>query len=88
MVLSMPVPPRIKLSLSNLKFETIHKSGCYIVPILWMSTKQLLLVTRSIKTQLEKRLSKNPELLEQYADSIREDNRKGYVVTVEPDGSR
>ena len=33
---------------------------------------------------MEKRLSKDPELRERFADTIREYIRKGYVVTVEP----
>ena len=33
---------------------------------------------------LERRLSKDPKLRERYAETIREDIRKGYVVTVEP----
>ena len=32
---------------------------------------------------LERRLSKDPELRDRYADTIRQDIRKGYVVTVE-----
>ena len=37
---------------------------------------------------MEKRLSKDPELREGYADTTREDIRKGYVVTVEPHDPR
>ena len=37
---------------------------------------------------LERRLSKDPELRERYAETIREDIRKGYVVTVEPHDPR
>ena len=37
---------------------------------------------------LERRLSKEPELRERYADTIREDIKKGYVVTVEPHDPR
>ena len=33
---------------------------------------------------LERRSSKDPELRERYADTIREDIKKGHVVTVEP----
>ena len=33
---------------------------------------------------LERRLGKDPEVREKHADTISEDNRKGYVVTVEP----
>ena len=37
---------------------------------------------------LERRLSKDTELRERYAETIREDIRKGYVVTVEPHDPR
>ena len=37
---------------------------------------------------LERRLSKDAELRERYAETIREDIRKGYVVTVEPHDPR
>ena len=37
---------------------------------------------------LERRLSKDPELRERYAETIRQDIRKGYVVTVEPHDPR
>ena len=37
---------------------------------------------------LERRLSKDSELRQRYADTIREDIRKGYVVTVEPHDPR
>ena len=37
---------------------------------------------------MEERLRKDPELRERYADTIREDIRKGYVVTVEPHDPR
>ena len=37
---------------------------------------------------MERRLSKDRELRERYADLIKEDNRKGYVVTVEPHDPR
>ena len=37
---------------------------------------------------LERRLSKDPELRDRYADTCREDIRKGYIVTVEPHDPR
>ena len=37
---------------------------------------------------MERRLNKDPELRERYADTIKEENRKGYVVTVVPHDPR
>ena len=37
---------------------------------------------------MERRLSKDPELRERYAETLREDIRKGYVVTVKPHDPR
>ena len=37
---------------------------------------------------MERKLSKDPELRERYADTIRQDIRKYYVLTVEPDDPR
>ena len=76
-----------KHALSILTSETVHNGEKNIVPMLWIDSKVSLLKIyylslAQFKT-LEKRLSKNPELRERYAETIREDIRKGYVVTVE-----
>ena len=75
-----------KHALSNLISETGHIGEKYIVPMLWIDSKVSLpnnyySSLAQFKT-LERRLSGDPELRERYADTIREDIRKGYVVTV------
>ena len=81
-----------KHALSILNFETVHNGERYIVPMLWIDSNVSLpnnfySSLAQFKT-LEKRLNKDPELRERYADTIREDIRKGYVVTVEPHDPR
>ena len=62
------------------------------MPILWIDSNVSLpndfYSSLAQFTTLERRLSKDPELRERYADTIREDIRKGYVVTVEPHDPR
>ena len=63
-----------------------------MVPMLWIDSNVSLInnfysFLAQFKT-LEERLSKDPELRERYADKIREDITKGYVVTVEPHDPR
>ena len=77
-----------KYASSILNSETVHNGERYIVPMLWIDSNVSLpnnyySSLAQFKT-LERRLSKYPELRERYADTIREDIRKGYVVTVEP----
>ena len=81
-----------KHALSILNSETVHNGERYIVPMLWIDSNVSLpnnyyssLV--QFKT-LERRLIKDTELRERYAETIREDVRKGYVVTVEPHNPR
>ena len=81
-----------KHALSILNTETVHNGERYIVPMLWIDSVVSLpnnyySSLAHFKT-LEKRLSKDPELRERYADTIREYIRKGYVVTVEPHDPR
>ena len=68
--------------------ETVHNGERYIVPMLWIDSNVSLpnnyySSLAQFKT-LETRLSKDPELRERYAETIREDIKKGNVVTVEP----
>ena len=81
-----------KHALSILNSETVHNGERYIVPMLWIDSNVSLpnnyySSLAQFKT-LEGRLSKDPELRERYAETIREDIRKGYVVTVEPHDPR
>ena len=81
-----------KHALSILNSETIHNGEISIVPMLWIDSNVSLpnnyySSLAQFKT-LEKRLSKDPELRERYAETIREDIRKGYVVTVQPHDPR
>ena len=77
-----------KRALSILNSEIVHNGERYIVPILWIDRnvslhkKKYYSSLAHVKT-LERRLSKDLELRERYADTLREDIRKGYVVTVE-----
>ena len=78
--------------LSTLNSETIHNGEKYIVPMLWIDSQVSLPKNyypsfAQFKT-LERRLSKNHELRERYADTIREEIRQGYVVTDEPHDPR
>ena len=77
-----------KHAISILNSETVHNGERYIVPMLWIDSYVSLRndyysSLAQFKT-LERRLSKEPELRERYADTIREDIRKGSVVNVEP----
>ena len=70
-----------KHALSILNSETIDNGERYIVPMLWIDSNVSLpnnyySSLAPFKT-LERRLSKDPELRERYADTIREDIRKG-----------
>ena len=81
-----------KHALSILNSETVHNGERYIVLMLWIDSNISLpnnyySSLAHFKT-MERRLSKDPELRERYADKFREDNRKGYVVTVEPHNPR
>ena len=81
-----------KHALSFLNSETVHNGERYIAPMLWIDSNVSLpnnyySSLAQFKT-LERRLSKDPELRERYAETIREDIRKGYVVTVEPHDPR
>ena len=81
-----------KHALSILNSETVHNGERYNVPMLWIHSNVSLpnnyySSLAQFKT-LERRLSKDPELRERYADTIREDIRKGYVVIVEPHDPR
>ena len=81
-----------KRALSILNSETVHNGEIYVVPLLWIDSNVSLpnnyySSVAQFKT-LEGRLSKDPELRERYAETIREDIRKGYVVTVEPHDPR
>ena len=81
-----------KRALSILNSETVHNGERYIVPMLWIDSNVSLLNNyysslAQFKT-LERRLIKDPALRERYAETIREDIRKGCVVTVEPHDPR
>ena len=75
-----------------LNSENVHNGERYIVPMLWIDSN--VSVPNNYYSSLaqfetsERRLSKDSELRERYADTIREDIRKGYVVTVEPHDPR
>ena len=81
-----------KHALSILNSETVHNGERYIVPMLWIDSNVSLpnnyYSSLAQFKSLERRLSKDPELRERYAETIREDIRKGYVVTVEPHDPR
>ena len=79
-------------ALSILNSETVHNGERYIVLMLLIDSNVSLpnnyySSLAQFKT-FERKLSKDPELRERYADTIREDIRKGYVVTVEPHDQR
>ena len=70
-----------KQALSFLNSETVHNSERYLVPMLWIDSIVSLPNTyysslAQFKT-LGRRLSKDPELRKRYAETIREDSRKG-----------
>ena len=81
-----------KHALSILNSETVHNGERYIVLMLWIDSNISLpnnyYSSLAHFETMERRLSKDPELRERYADKFREDNRKGYVVTVEPHNPR
>ena len=81
-----------KHALSIFNSETVHNSERYIVPMLWIDSNVSLpnnyvSSLAQLKT-LERRLSKDSELRDRYADTCREDIRKGYIVTLEPHDPR
>ena len=81
-----------KHALSILNSETVHNGERYIVSMLWIDSNVSLpnnyySSLAQFKT-LERMLSKDPELRERYADTIREDIGKGFVVTVDPHDPR
>ena len=81
-----------KHALSILNSETVHNGERCIVPMLWIDSNVSLpnnyySSLAQIKT-LEIMLSKDPELRERYADTIREDIGKDFVVTVDPHDPR
>ena len=81
-----------KHALFILNSETSHNGERYLVPMLWIDSNVSLpnnyySSLAHFKT-LEKKLSKDPEFRERYADTIRGDISKGYVVTVEPHDPR
>ena len=75
-----------KRALSVLKNDTFHDGERYIVPMLWSDKKSTLpnnyFSSLAQLTFLEKRLDKDPSLREKYAETIREEIQKGYVITV------
>ena len=75
-----------KRALSVLKKDTFHDGERYIVPMLWNDKESTLpnnyFSSLAQLNSLEKRLDKDPSLLEKYAETIREDIQKGYVITV------
>ena len=76
-----------KHALSILNSQTVHNGEKYLVPMLSIDSNVSLANNyysslAQLKT-LERRLSKYPELRERYADTIKEDIRKCYVVTLE-----
>ena len=73
-------------ALSLLKNDTFHDGERYIVPMLW-NDKEITLPNNYFSSliqlkYLERRLDKDPSLREKYAETIREDIQKGYVITV------
>ena len=89
---SVLVPTRKNMLYPQLNSETIHKGKRYAVPMFWIDSNVSLpnkyySSLAQFKT-LERRLSKDPELRERYADKFREVIGKGCVVTVEPHDPR
>ena len=88
---SMPVPPRINMLYpsSMLKPFTMAKDTlCLCFGLIVMLVYQTYYSSLAQFKTLERRLSKDPELRERYADTTREDIRKGYIVIVEPHDPR
>ena len=81
-----------KRALSVLKNDTFHDGERYIVPMLCNDKESSLpnnyLSSLAQLRSLEKRLDKNPWLREKYAETIREDIQKGYVITVKAHGPK
>ena len=75
-----------KRALSVLKNDTFHDGERYIVPMLWNDKESTLpnnfFSSLAQLKSLEKRLDKDPSLREKYAETIREDIQKGYVIAV------
>ena len=75
-----------KRAFSVLKNDTFHDGERYIVPMLWNDKESTLpnnyFSSLAQLKSLEKRLDKDPSLREKYAETIREDIQKGYVITV------
>ena len=75
-----------KRALSLLKKDTFHDGDWYIVPMLWNDKESTLpnnyFSSLAQLKSLERRLDKDPSLREKYAETIREDIQKGYVITV------
>ena len=75
-----------KRALSVLKNDTFHDGERYIVPMLWNDKESSLpnnyFSSLAQLKALEKSLDKDPSLREKYAETIREDLQKGYVITV------
>ena len=75
-----------KRALSVLKNDTFHDGERYIVPMLWNDKESSLpnnyFSSLAQLKSLEKRLDKDPSLREKYAETIREDIQKGYVLAV------
>ena len=75
-----------KSALSDLKNDTFHDGERYNVPMLWNDKESTLsnnyFSSLAQLKSLEKRLDKDPSLREKYAETIREDVQKGYVITV------
>ena len=75
-----------KRALSVLKNDIFHDGERYIVPMLWNDKESTLpnnyFSSLAHLKSLEKRLDKDPSLRKKYAETIREDIQKGYVITV------
>ena len=75
-----------KRALSVLKNDTFHDGERYIVSMLWNDKESTLpnnyFSSLAQLKSLEKRLNKDPSLREKYAETIRDDIQKGYVITV------
>ena len=75
-----------KRALFVLKNDTFHDGERYIVPMLWNDKESTLpnnyFSSLAQLKSLEKRLDKDLSLREKYAETIREDIQKGYVITI------
>ena len=81
-----------KHALFILNSETSHDVERYIVLMIWIDSNFSLPNNYDSSLaqfkSLERMLSKDAELRERYADTIREEIKKDYVVTVEPHDPR